>query len=76
MGMTNTELWDYVVAHNPAFASVTSEETKKYFQEQGFDAVKNLAGQKDDFWLATLQTMTDEIRGAGAKDCSKRKILA
>ena len=68
MGMTNTELWDYVVAHNTAFASVTSEETKKYFQENGFDAVKTLAGQKDDFWLATLQTMTDEIRGAGAKD--------
>ena len=66
--MTNLELWNYVVAHNPAFASVISDASKKIFEEQGFEAIKASAGAKDDFWRATLQTMTDEIMASGAKD--------
>ena len=66
--MTNLELWNYVVAHNPAFASVVSDASKKIFEEQGFEAIKASAGAKDDFWRATLQTMTDEIMASGAKD--------
>ena len=66
--MTNLELWNYVVAHNPAFASVISDASKKIFEEQGFEAIKASAGAKDDFWKATLQTMTDEIMASGAKD--------
>ena len=66
--MTNLELWDYVVAHNPAFASVVSETSKHIFETQGFEAIKASAGAKDDFWQATLQTMTDEIMASGAKD--------
>lgn len=66
--MTNIELWNYVVAHNPAFASVVSDASKKIFEEQGFEAIRQSAGAKDDFWQATLQTMTDEIMASGAKD--------
>ena len=66
--MTNLDLWNYVVAHNPAFASVISDTSKKIFEEQGFEAIKASAGAKDDFWRATLQTMTDEIMASGAKD--------
>lgn len=66
--MTNIELWDYVVAHNPAFASVISDASKKIFETQGFEAIRQSAGAKDDFWRATLQTMTDEIMASGAKD--------